>query len=168
MPNDKQPFARSVYMCGICDRIKETKAGNNPFLVKELETGYVVIGDYQHFKGYTLFLYKAHVVELFDLAEKTREKHLYEMSLVAEAVKNAFGADKMNYECLGNGEGGAHIHWHLFPRRDGDIENYGNNGRGPVWWYPKEEMYSDKNRPSNEELENLKTTLHRELDKLLK
>ena len=90
------------------------------------------------------------------------------MSLVAEAVKNAFGADKMNYECLGNGEGGAHIHWHLFPRRDGDIENYGNNGRGPVWWYPREEMYSDKNRPSNEELENLKTTLHRELEKLLK
>ena len=166
-------------MCGICDRIKETKAGNNPFLVKELETGYVVIGDYQHFKGYTLFLYKDHVVELFDLDEKTREKHLYEMSLVAEAVKNAFGADKMNYknafgadkmnyECLGNGEGGAHIHWHLFPRRDGDIENYGNNGRGPVWWYPREEMYSDKNRPSNEELENLKATLHRELDKLLK
>ena len=168
MPNDKQQFARSVFMCGICDRIKETKAGNNPFLVKELETGYVVIGDYQHFKGYTLFLYKDHVVELFDLEEKTREKHLYEMSLVAEAVKNAFGADKMNYECLGNGEGGAHIHWHLFPRRDGDIENYGNNGRGPVWWYPREEMYSDKNRPSKEELENLKATLHRELDNLLK
>lgn len=168
MPNDKRQFARNVYMCGICDRIKETKAGNNPFLVKELETGYVVIGDYQHFKGYTLFLYKDHVVELFDLDEKTRKKHLYEMSLVAEAVKNAFGADKMNYECLGNGEGGAHIHWHLFPRRDGDIENYGNNGRGPVWCYPREEMYSDKNRPSNEELENLKATLHRELDKLLK
>ena len=64
--------------------------------IKELETGYVVIGDYQHFKGYTLFLYKDHVVELFDLE------------------------------------------------------------------------YSDKNRPSNEELENLKATLHRELDKLLK
>lgn len=24
-------------MCGVCDRIKETKDGNNPFLVKELE-----------------------------------------------------------------------------------------------------------------------------------
>ena len=114
-------------MCEICDRIKETKAGNNPFLVKELETGYVVIGDFQHFKGYTLFLYKDHVVELFDLDEKTRAKHLYEMTLIAEAVKNAFGAEKMNYECLGNGEGGAHIHWHLFPRRTGDIDNYGNN-----------------------------------------
>ena len=37
-------------MCGVCERIKETKAGDNPFLVKELETGYVVIGDFQHFK----------------------------------------------------------------------------------------------------------------------
>lgn len=44
-------------MCGICERIKETKEGKNPFLVKELETGYVVIGDFQHFKGYSLFLY---------------------------------------------------------------------------------------------------------------
>ena len=48
----------------------------------------------------TEFLYKDHVVELFDLDGKTRAKHLYEMSLAAEAVKNAFGADKMNYECL--------------------------------------------------------------------
>ena len=143
-------------MCGICDRINQTKAGNNPFLVKELETGYVVIGDYQHFKGYTLFLYKDHVVELFDLDEKTRAKHLYEMTLVSEAVKNAFGAEKMNYECLGNGEGGAHI-----------IGSYGNNGKGPVWCYPMEEMYADKNRPSPEELETMKAKLLKELDKLL-
>ena len=79
-----------------------------------------------------------------------------------------YGEELFNYLLSMHGEGGAHIHWHLFPRRDGDIENYGNNGRGPVWWYPREEMYSDKNRPSNEELENLKTTLQIELDKLLK
>jgi diadenosine tetraphosphate (Ap4A) HIT family hydrolase len=154
-------------MCGICERIKETKEGKNPFLVKELETGYVVIGDYQHFKGYTLFLYKDHVVELFDLDKELREKHLYEMTLVAEAVKNAFGAEKINYECLGNGEGGAHIHWHLFPRRSGDLGNYGNNGKGPTWWYPRNEMYADYNRPNNEELEDMKAKLLCELDKLL-
>ena len=155
-------------MCGVCERVKETREGKNPFLVKELETGYVVIGDFQHFKGYTLFLYKDHVVELFDLDEETRAKHLHEMTIVAEAVKNAFGAEKMNYECLGNGEGGAHIHWHLFPRRTGDIENYGSNGKGPVWCYPTEKMYSAANRPSSEELEEMKAKLLVELDKLLK
>ena len=156
-----------IFMCFVCDRIKETIVGNNPFFVKELETGYVVIGDYQHFKGYTLFLYKTHVVELFDLDAEVRAKHLYEMTLVSEAVKKAFGAQKMNYECLGNGDGGAHIHWHLFPRMTGDIENYGNNGRGPVWWYPRDKMYADDNRPSAEELEELKSKLLCELDKLL-
>ncbi len=52
-------------MCIVCDRISMIKNGTNPYFVKELETGYVVIGDNQHFKGYTLFLYKEHVNELY-------------------------------------------------------------------------------------------------------
>ncbi|SDB13878.1 Diadenosine tetraphosphate (Ap4A) hydrolase [Pseudobutyrivibrio sp. YE44] len=154
-------------MCFVCERVNQTKAGENPCLVKELDTGYVVIGDFQHFYGYTLFLYKEHVVELFDLKENVRSKHLHEMTVVAEAVKNAFGAEKMNYECLGNGEGGAHIHWHLFPRRNGDIEKYGNNGKGPVWCYPRDKMYAESNRPSNQEIEEMKTKLNIELERLL-
>lgn len=107
-------------MCFICDRIEMIKNGSNPYFVKELETGYVVIGDNQHFYGYTLFLYKDHnKTELFQLEIPERNKFLEEMSIVAEAVSNAFGAEKMNYELLGNGE--AHLHWHLFPRRKGDI-----------------------------------------------
>ena len=46
------------FMCFICKRIEMIKNGENPYFVKELETGYVVIGDHQHFKGYTLFLCK--------------------------------------------------------------------------------------------------------------
>ena len=85
-------------MCGVCDRIQMIKDGTNPYFVKELETGYVVIGDFQHFMGYTLFIYKDHTVELFDLEPAVRAKHLEEMTIVARAVKNAFGAEKMNYE----------------------------------------------------------------------
>lgn len=83
-------------MCGVCERIQMIKDGNNPYFVKELETGYVVMGDYQHFRGYTLFLYKEHTVELFDLDPAVKAKHLEEMAVVAQAVRNAFGADKMN------------------------------------------------------------------------
>ena len=154
-------------MCGVCERIQMIKDGNNPYFVKELETGYVVMGDYQHFRGYTLFLYKEHTVELFDLDPAVKAKHLEEMTVVAQAVRNAFGADKMNYECLGNETGGAHIHWHLFPRRAGDIGQYGNNGKGPVWWYPMEQMYAEEARPAPEELEEMKQQLLRELDRLL-
>lgn len=152
-------------MCFICDRINLIKKGENPYFVKELETGYVVIGDNQHFKGYSIFLCKEHKTELFHLDYSYKMKFLEEMSIVAEAVSKAFGAEKMNYELLGNGE--THLHWHLFPRTNGDIENYGNNGKGPVWWYPMEKMYSDDNRPSNIELEEMKSKLLEELDKLI-
>lgn len=154
-------------MCLICDRIEMIKRGENPYFVKELETGYVVIGDNQHFYGYTLFLYKQHgdKTELFHLDKDERAKFMEEMSIVAQAAANAFKPQKMNYELLGMGD--AHLHWHLYPRRDGDIENYGNNGKGPVWWYPMEKMYGEDCRPSSEELENMKQKLLCELDKLL-
>lgn len=141
------------------------REGTNPWFVKELETGYVVLGDNQHFKGYTLFLCKEHEIELFHLDHARKIKFLEEMSVVSEAVAKAFSAEKMNYELLGNGD--THLHWHLFPRVTGDIENYGNNGRGPVWWYPREKMYSAENRPSETELQELKTKLLSELEKLL-
>lgn len=153
-------------MCLICDRIEMIKNGTNPYFVKELETGYVVIGDNQHFYGYTLFLYKHHgaITELFHLEKEEKMKFMEEMTIVAEAVSKAFGAEKMNYELLGMGD--AHLHWHLYPRREGDIEDYGNHGKGPVWWYPMEKMYSDENRPSPEQLEEMKAALHKELDSL--
>lgn len=153
-------------MCLICDRIEMIKKGENPYFVKELETGYVVIGDNQHFYGYTLFLYKHHEgkTELFHLEKVERVKFLEEMSLVAEAVSKAFSAEKMNYELLGMGD--AHLHWHLYPRRMGDIENFGNNGKGPVWWYPMDKMYNDENRPTSDMLKEMKQKLLSELNKL--
>lgn len=141
------------------------KSGINPYFVKELETAYVVIGDHQHFEGYTIFLYKEHKTELFQLDNTTKMKFMEKMSIVAEAVFKAFNAEKMNYELLGNGD--SHLHWHLFPRTNGDIENYGYNGKGPVWWYSKEKMYSDDNRPSDEKLKEMKRKLLIELKKLL-
>lgn len=151
-------------MCFICDRINMIREGINPYLVRELETGYVVMGDNQHFKGYTLFLCKEHKTELFQLDHSMKMKFLEEMSIVAEAVSKAFHAEKMNYELLGNGD--THLHWHLFPRKEGDIENYGYNGKGPVWWYPMEKMYSDDNKPSLNELEEMKRKLNAELEAL--
>lgn len=152
-------------MCLICDRIQQIKNGTNPYFVKELETGYVVLGDHQHFKGYTLFLCKEHKTELFELEPAFKVRFLEEMSLAAEAAYHAFGAEKMNYELLGNGD--THLHWHLFPRKKGDLEEYGNHGKGPVWWYPMEKMYDDANRPTQKELEEMKTALREELDKLV-
>lgn len=152
-------------MCLICDRIRMIQEGRNPWFVKELETGYVVLGDNQHFEGYTLFLCKTHKSELFHLNAAEKLKHLEEMALVTETVSKAFGAEKMNCELLGNGD--AHLHWHLFPRVAGDLDGYGANGKGPVWWYPREKMYDASNMPDATELESMKARLLSELNKLL-
>ena len=66
-------------MCLICERIELIKQGRNPHFVKELETGYVVIGDGQYFKGYTLFLAKEHVTELHQMEYETKIKFLEEI-----------------------------------------------------------------------------------------
>ncbi len=152
-------------MCLVCDRIKMIQSGTNPWFVRELETGYVVVGDHQHFVGYTLFLCKQHKTELFHLDRGFKVKFLEEMSIVAEAAAKAFGAEKMNYELLGNGD--THLHWHLFPRVSGDLEAYGLNGAGPVWWYPREKMYGEESLPSETQLAQIKAALLAELDKLL-
>ena len=66
-------------MCLICQELSSSKKGENPYFVKELETGYLVVGDHQYFEGYSLFLAKEHVTELHHLKKETRLHFLEEM-----------------------------------------------------------------------------------------
>ena len=150
-----------ICSCEVCERIELTKQGKNSYFVRELETGYVVIGDHQRFKGYTLFLCKNHATEIHFLEKEFRNKFLQEMSLVAEVVYHAFKPNKLNYELLGAGNS-VHMHWHLFPRRAGDTPK-----PGPVWKLDSAEMNHKKYLPSEKELEELKSKLNKELSKLL-
>ncbi|MDF2835100.1 MAG: diadenosine tetraphosphate hydrolase [Paenibacillus sp.] len=138
--------------CLICSRIDMISAGTNPYFVAELDTGYVVIGDHQYFEGYTLFLCKIHECELHLLEPAFKLRYLEEMSIVAEAVHRAFEPDKLNYELLGNGD--AHMHWHLFPRRLTE-----DNPTHPVWWTDRSVMYADDVRPTPERLTAMKLQL---------
>ncbi|PIY80364.1 MAG: HIT family protein [Candidatus Pacebacteria bacterium CG_4_10_14_0_8_um_filter_42_14] len=139
--------------CLICQRINLIKEGKNPYFVKELETGYVVLGDHQTFEGYTLFLCKEHVANLHDLPERFREKFLQEMSKVGEAVFAAFSPDKLNYELPGNTD--SHLHWHIFPRRSTD-----EKADKAVW-----EVEKDKRSrvPTEVELTEMKSRLFHQL-----
>ena len=152
-------------MCLICQRIEWIKSGGNPYFVKELGAGYVVIGDHQSFEGYTLFLAKEHVTELHHMEAPVGLRFLEEMSLVQEAVSKAFSAREMNVELLGNGD--AHTHWHIFPRREGDMKGHGLNGRGPVWWVPWEEMVAEEYQVKGSKLEGLVETLSETLDQMI-
>ena len=146
--------------CLICERIGQIERGENPYFVCALSTGYVVLGDHQRFQGYTLFLCKRHVTELYELPWGFRTRFLQEMSLVAEAVAAVYHPEKMNYELLGNGD--THLHWHLFPRVSGDTPQ-----PGPVWWLPREEMWNDAYRPSREQLAERTKQLREEIERRL-
>lgn len=146
--------------CLVCERIGQIERGENPYFVCALSTGYVVLGDHQRFQGYTLFLCKRHVTELYQLPWGFRTRFLQEMSLVAEAVAAVYRPEKMNYELLGNGD--THLHWHLFPRVSGDTPQ-----PGPVWWLPREEMWNDAYRPSREQLATRTKQLREEIERRL-
>lgn len=142
--------------CLICDRIAMIVSGTNPYFVAELETGYVVIGDEQFFRGYTLFLCKEHVHELHELNPDFRARFLVEMAQVSEAVYRAFKPKKLNYELLGNSD--PHLHWHLFPRHKNDPRPL-----GPIWSIDKSLRQSYKIISAPEELAKLKEQLLKEL-----
>ncbi len=111
--------------CELCQRIARFTP-DNPYLIAELDTGYAVLAENQHYRGYTIFLAKQCAPELHHLAPDIRVRFLSEMADVAEAVFRAFEPRKLNYELLGNSV--AHLHWHIFPRYDDDP-----NPRWPVW-----------------------------------
>lgn len=80
----------------------------------------------QFFPGWTLVVLKRHATELFELSPEERARLIEEVSRVARALAEEYGALKMNYELLGNQV--PHIHWHLVPRVPDDPAP-----RGPVW-----------------------------------
>ncbi|OGY43962.1 MAG: hypothetical protein A2729_01405 [Candidatus Buchananbacteria bacterium RIFCSPHIGHO2_01_FULL_39_14] len=147
--------------CLICQRIKSIKKGKNPYFIRELKTGYVVLGDYQFFKGYTLFLCKLHKTEVHQLSPSFRRQFLWEMSLVAEAVDLTFKPNKINYELLGNTD--KHLHWHIFPRyKDDPIPTK------PVWLIDKKIREKKSSRPSKNKLLKLKKKINRKLENIIK
>lgn len=146
--------------CQICKRIALIKENKNKFFVKELISGYVVLGDHQYYKGYTLLLSKFHTNELHKLQHKNRTQFLEDMALVSEAVYNAFKPRKLNYELLGNTD--SHLHWHIFPRYKNDTKS-----DVPVWIIPKTIRSSPEEVPTDIEIKFLKQKLLAEINKLL-
>jgi diadenosine tetraphosphate (Ap4A) HIT family hydrolase len=145
--------------CFLCQRIADIKAGTNPYFVTELETGYVVLGDFQCWRGYTLFLNKQCKAELHHLDPATRPTFLNEMAIVAEAVCNVFKPAKLNYEMLGNLV--PHMHWHFFPRQDGEPDR-----NAPVWGRYATAKDDPQYKLSDAEMNEMKRQLRAEIERL--
>ncbi|HEX6462206.1 MAG TPA: HIT family protein [Candidatus Saccharimonadales bacterium] len=145
--------------CLVCNRINQIQKGTNSYFVAELASGYAVMGDFQFYHGYTIFLSKTHAIELHELSKKQRLQFLEDMAKVAEAVYGAFRPLKLNYELLGNLD--SHMHWHIFPRYADDP-----NPKNPVSVIPPEVRNAENTRPSEAQLEEMKTKLAAALQRL--
>lgn len=145
--------------CLVCKRISLIRRNKNKFFVKELGSGYVVIGDHQYNKGYTILLSRFHTNELHKLKSDDKIRFLTDMALVSEAVYKTFKPKKLNYELLGNTD--SHLHWHIIPRHTNDPRL-----DVPIWVIPQHIRHASKYIPSDIELESLKSRLLAKIEKL--
>lgn len=114
----------------IHQRVEDCRRGENPKVIARVNSGWVVLGDVQFLRGYSLLLPDPVVGDLNELGRAARETYLYEMSVIGDALLEVTDAYRINYEILGNTE--AALHAHIFPRYESEPEAL---RRIPVWSY---------------------------------
>ena len=114
----------------IHERVNQCQSGTNPTAIFRVASGWVVLGDVQFLRGYSLLLPDPVVADLNALKGKKREQYLSDMVAIGDALLKVTDAHRINYETLGNTE--AALHTHIFPRymtEDPELRS------GPAWFY---------------------------------
>lgn len=122
-------------------RVEAARRGENPYVVRRLTSGWLVMGDVQFLEGYCLLLPDPVVSSLNSLQDDRRREFLFEMSIAGDAILKATDAYRINYEILGNTE--AALHAHIFPRFKSEPAE---RRARPVWFYDRTnaQRYSEK------------------------
>jgi len=92
-------------------------------------------------KGHTLFMTKRHVKDFFDTTLEERNAIFELVDKMKELIDNEYHPTGYNIgmNCgLSAGQSVMHIHIHLIPRYDGDVENPRGGVRGVI---PKNQNY---------------------------
>jgi diadenosine tetraphosphate (Ap4A) HIT family hydrolase len=100
--------------CILCERLKIIEAQKYPFLIHEFKNSYLVLGEHQYYKGYSVLITKKHFREMTDIPEPQSVEVFQEMMKSSKAIEEVVKPTKMNMCSLGNVCD--HIHWHFFPR----------------------------------------------------
>jgi diadenosine tetraphosphate (Ap4A) HIT family hydrolase len=111
-------------------RVKAARAGTNLTVICRVSSGWVVLGDTQFLRGYSLLLPDPVVPNLNALDQEARITYLYEMTVVGDALLQVTGAYRINYDILCNTEQA--LHAHICPRYLNEPEEL---RRGPPWVY---------------------------------
>lgn len=117
-------------MALIMERVTLARNGANDKVICRMPSGWAVMGDVQFLPGYCLLLPDPVVASLNDLDAKARAVYLLDMARIGDAVLQATGAVRMNYEILGNSE--PELHCHIFPRYASEPDD---KRRMPAWFY---------------------------------
>ncbi|MCA9321044.1 MAG: hypothetical protein KDB53_09930 [Planctomycetes bacterium] len=110
--------------------VEACRQGREPRRVCRVDSGWVVLGESQFLRGYSLLLPDPVVPHLNALEPEARQRFLWEMSILGDALLELTGAVRMNYEMLGNLEPA--LHAHVFPRYAEEPEDLRTK---PVWSY---------------------------------
>jgi diadenosine tetraphosphate (Ap4A) HIT family hydrolase len=111
-------------------RVEAARQGNNSTVICRVLSGWIVLGDVQFLRGYSLLLPDPVVPDLNALKSNQRDQFLQDMAILGDVLLAVTGASRINYEILGNSE--AALHAHVFPRYATEPEE---RRRKPVWFY---------------------------------
>ena len=97
-------------------------------MISRMQSGWAVLGDPQITRGYCLLLPDPVVTDLNALGGDKRRQFLEDMARLGDAVLRVTGAERINYEILGNIE--AALHAHVIPRHTYEVPE---KRKQPVW-----------------------------------
>jgi diadenosine tetraphosphate (Ap4A) HIT family hydrolase len=96
------------------ERVMLARAGQNPYVIARMASGWCVIGDVQPLAGYCLLLADPVVESANALGEDARVRYSLDMLRIGDALLDVTDAYRINYETLGNSEPA--LHTHIIPR----------------------------------------------------
>jgi diadenosine tetraphosphate (Ap4A) HIT family hydrolase len=101
-------------MTAIHRQVEAARNGELPRVIARMKSGWAVLGDPQITPGYCLLLPDPVVPDLNALSGDARRQFLDDMARLGDAVLEETGAERINYEILGNVEPA--LHAHVIPR----------------------------------------------------
>ena len=109
-------------------QVEAARAGILPRVIARMKSGWAVLGDPQITRGYCLLLPDPVVPDLNALTGDKRRQFLEDMARLGDVVLAVTGAERINYEILGNVEPA--LHAHIIPRHTYEAPE---QRKQPVW-----------------------------------
>ena len=109
-------------------QVDAARAGTLARVIARMPSGWAVLGDPQITTGYCLLLPDPVVPDLNALTGEARTQFLADMARLGDAVLAVTGAERINYEILGNVEPA--LHAHVIPRHASEAPDRRHQ---PVW-----------------------------------